>query len=120
MRIYHDASEREPIKDGDGDNSRSQESNELAGISQARFLVNVHDCLGLNYADTLDSSIALIEAMLQEFIYVQREKKLSMKKGTDENGENYEWVELPSFDDPTKTIRYKKYYDIGGKINLDE
>lgn len=120
MRIYHDASEREPIKDGDGDNSRPQEPNELAGISQARFLVNVHDCLGLSYSETLECSISLIEVMLQEFVYVQREKKLSMQKGTDESGESYEWVELPSFDDPGKTIRYKKYYDIGGKINIDE
>ena len=43
-----------------------------------------------------------------------------MKTGTDEDGEDYEWVELPSFDDPTKTIRYKKYYDIAGKVNAKE
>lgn len=37
-------------------------------------------------------------------------------KTTDENGEvegeDYEWVELPSWDDPTKMERYKKYSDI--------
>lgn len=43
-----------------------------------------------------------------------------MKTGTDEDGGDYEWVELPSFDDPTKTIRYKKYYDIAGKVNTKE
>jgi hypothetical protein len=41
--------------------------------------------------------------MLQEFIYIQKERKRAMKTGTDEDGEDYEWVELPSFDDPTKT-----------------
>ena len=92
----------------------------MAGVSQARFLVNAHECLGLSYSETLDSSIMLIESLLQEFVYVQREKRRSMKKGTDEDGEGYEWVELPSFDDPTRTIRYKKYYDIGGKIKVDE
>lgn len=58
--------------------------------------------------------------MLQEFIYIQKERKRAMKTGTDEDGEDYEWVELPSFDDPTKTIRYKKYYDIAGKVNTKE
>ena len=43
-----------------------------------------------------------------------------MKTGTDEVGEVYEWVEWRSFDDPTKTIRYKKYYDIAGKVNTKE
>lgn len=37
-------------------------------------------------------------------------------KTKDENGEvegeDYEWVELPSFDDPSKTVKYKKYSDI--------
>lgn len=41
-------------------------------------------------------------------------------RSTDEDGqvegEDYEWVELPSFDDPSKTIRMKKYKDINGKI----
>ena len=36
-------------------------------------------------------------------------------KITDEDGKvegrDYEWVELPSFDDPSKTIRIKKYND---------
>ena len=119
MQLYHDASEREPVKDGSGDNSRSKEFNELAGLSQARFLVNAHEALGLTYNETLESSYALVEAMLQEYIYIQREKERSMNSGSDDNGD-YEWVELPSFDDPGKTIRYKKYYDVGGAIKSDE
>lgn len=42
-------------------------------------------------------------------------------KTTDEDGnvegQDYEWVELPSFDDPSKTVRIKKYNDIVGKVN---
>ncbi len=91
----------------------------MAGLSEARFLVSVHESLGLTYEQALDSSFALIESMLQEYIYIQREKSKALHKGSDEGGENFEWVELPSFDDPTKTIKYKKYYDIGGKIKTD-
>ena len=65
MRLYHDASEREPIG-RDGDNSRSEESAKLAGYSQARFLVIVHDSLGLTYMETMESSYSLIEIMMQE------------------------------------------------------
>ena len=31
-------------------------------------------------------------------------------------GKDFEWVELPDFNDPTKTNRYKKYKDVGGRI----
>lgn len=31
-------------------------------------------------------------------------------------GVDYEWVELPSFDDPDKTVRMKRFYDIGDKV----
>lgn len=41
-------------------------------------------------------------------------------KTTDEDGNvegrDYGWVELPSFDDPSKTVRIKKYNDIAGKV----
>ena len=41
-------------------------------------------------------------------------------KTTDEDGnvegQDYEWVELPSFDDPSKTVRIKKYNGIAGKV----
>jgi len=79
--------------------------------------VNVHESLGLDYEQTLNSSMSVIEAMLQESSYVNNERNKALKKDED-NGEDFEWVELPSFDDPTKTIRYKKYYDIAGKIKI--
>jgi hypothetical protein len=104
------------MEDRNGDNSRPK-SNELAYLSQARFLVNVHESLGLDYEQTLNSSMSVIEAMLQESSYVNNERNKALKKDED-NGEDFEWVELPSFDDPTKTIRYKKYYDIAGKIKI--
>ena len=104
------------MEDRNGDNSRPK-PNELAYLSQARFLVNVHESLGLDYEQTLNSSMAVIEAMLQESSYVNNERNKALKKDED-NGEDFEWVELPSFDDPTKTIRYKKYYDIAGKIKI--
>lgn len=66
----------------------------------------------MSYTEVLNSSYSLIEAMMQEYSYVMNERN----KITDENGEvegeDYEWVELPSFDDPTKLIKYKKYSDI--------
>ena len=41
-------------------------------------------------------------------------------KTTDEDGnvegQDYEWVELPSFGVPSKTVRIKKYNDIAGKV----
>ena len=115
LQVYHDIKERESMEERDGDNSRPK-PNELAYLSQARFLVNVHESLGLDYEKILDSSMAIIEAMLQESNYINNERNKALKKGGD--GEDFEWVELPSFDDPTKTIRYKKYYDIAGQIKV--
>lgn len=115
LHLYHDASEREPVR-RDGDNSRSEEFAKLEGYNQARFLVIVKEALGLTFNQTLDSSYGLIETLLKEYSFVMRERN----KTTDENGEvegtDYEWVELPSFDDPSKTIRMKKYKDIDGKV----
>lgn len=105
MHIYHDASEREPAR-RDGDNSRSEESTKLAGYSQARFLVIVREALGLTYNQALESSYSLIEAMMQEYAIIMRERSITSDEDGVE-GVNYEWVELPSFDDPTQTIRMK-------------
>lgn len=117
MHIYHDASEREPIR-RDGDNSRSKESTKLAGYSQSRFLVVVHESLGLAYKETLDSSYSLIEVMMQEYASIMRERnRESDEDGTE--GIDYEWVELPSFDDPTQTVRMKRYYDISEKHEIE-
>lgn len=118
MQIYHDSKEREPIG-GAGDNSRPKEFEKLAALSQGRYLVSVRESLGLTYEQALDSSVALIETMLQEYAYICNERNKAAQSGTDEGGEDYEWVELPSWDDPTKTIRMKKYSDIGGRIRAD-
>jgi hypothetical protein len=51
--------------------------------------------------------------MLQEYYFMWKERN---KEDTeDENGE-FEWVELPDWNDPTKTIRMKKYADVGGFV----
>ena len=82
----------------------------------SRFLVIVKEALGLTFNETLDSSYGLIEILLQEYSFVMRERN----KTTDEDGEvegrDYEWIELPSFDNPNEKIRMKRYYDINGKV----
>mgnify|MGYP006961110792 CR=1 FL=1 len=114
LHIYHDASEREPIG-RDGDNSRSEEFRKLASLNQARFLVIVYEALGLTYWQTLDSSYSLIEVMMQEYSSIMRERSRTSDEDGIE-GVDYEWVELPSFDDPDKTVRMKRFYDIGDKV----
>ncbi|WP_294591638.1 hypothetical protein [uncultured Bacteroides sp.] len=74
----------------------------------------MYEALGLSYTQTLDSSYSLIEAMMQEYAMIMRERN----RDTDEDGTegiDYEWVELPSFDDPSQMVRMKRYYDIGEK-----
>lgn len=75
----------------------------------------VHEALGLTYKETLESSFVLIEVMMQEYAYITKERNKAHEKGTDEDGD-YEWVELPSFDNPNEMIRYKKHRDLGDKI----
>lgn len=66
--------------------------------------------------DNEDLNYGLIEILLQEYSFVMRERN----KTTDEDGEvegrDYEWIELPSFDNPNEKIRMKRYYDINGKV----
>lgn len=57
-----------------------------------------NEALGLSYRETLDSSYALIEVMMQEYAYITRERSKALDKGEDDEGGEYEWVELPSFD----------------------
>lgn len=83
------------------------------------FLVNVQEALGLNYQKTLDSSFTLIQAMLQEYSYMWNERNREEKTGKDEGGE-YEWIELPNWDDPSKTTRMKKYKDVGFAIKAEK
>ena len=114
MHIYHDASEREPAR-RDGDNSRSEEYAKLEGCCQSRFLVLVYEALGLTYQQVLDTSYSLIETMMQEYSFIMKKRNtISDKDGVE--GVDYEWVELPSFDDPTQTIRMKKFHDVGNKV----
>jgi hypothetical protein len=62
----------------------------------------------LTFNETLDSSYGLIEILLQEYSFVMSERN----KTTDEDGEvegrDYEWIELPSFDNPNEKIRMKR------------
>lgn len=76
------------------------------------FLVNIQEALGIPPHIALDMSLALINTMLTEYSYMMRERNRAMEDDNeDENGE-YEWVELPDWDDPTKTNRVKKYNDV--------
>ena len=115
LYLYHDASEREPAT-RDGDNSRSEESAKLEGYNQSRFLVIAKEALGLTFNETLDSSYGLIEILLQEYSFVMRERNKTADKDGEVEGKDYEWVELPNFDNPDEKIRMKKYNDIGGKV----
>lgn len=115
LHLYHDVSEREPAT-RDGDNSRSEESAKLEGYNQSRFLVIAKEALGLTFNETLDSSYGLIEILLQEYSFVMRERNKTADKDGEVEGKDYEWVELPNFDNPDEKIRMKKYNDIGGKV----
>lgn len=117
MQVYHDSSEREPDGRG-GDDSRPEEFRKLVSLSQGRFLVLANEALGLSYRETLNSSYALIEVMMQEYAYITRERNKASDRGEDNEDGEYEWVELPSFDNPGEMIRYKKYRDISGKIKV--
>lgn len=74
------------------------------------LLVNIQEALGLNYEQALDSSFALIKALLMEYSYMWNER--NRDKSDDEHGD-FEYIELPSWDDPLQMVRMKKYDDIG-------
>lgn len=75
----------------------------------------MHEALGLTYRQTLDSSYSLIEIMMQEYALIMKERnQISDEDGVE--GIDYEWIELPSFDDPTKKIKMKRFHDIEGKV----
>ena len=67
-----------------------------------------------SWKDAMESSYSLIEIMMQEYASVMKERNRTVDEDGETEGVDYEWVELPSFDDPTKTIRMKRYYDIEG------
>ncbi|WP_373191771.1 hypothetical protein [Bacteroides caccae] len=70
----------------------------------------------MTFNETLDSSYGLIEILLQEYSFVMRERNKTADKDGEVEGKDYEWVELPNFDNPDEKIRMKKYNDIGGKV----
>lgn len=95
----------------------------MASNSPSRFLVITQEALGLTFSETLDSSYSTVDALMQEYAYLCNERNKETKdEDGDVEGKDYEWVELPSYDDPSKSIRMKKYKDIEGtikaKVNL--
>lgn len=76
------------------------------------FLVNVNEAFGYTHEQTLDSDFAVLKNMLEEYNYMWRERNRETDR-TDENGDEFEWVELPDWNDPTKMNRIKKYKDVG-------
>ena len=70
------------------------------------FLVTVNEILGYTHEQTLDTSYVLILNLLTEYSYMMRDRYKEDK--TDENGQDFEWVELPDFD--TGEMRKIKKY----------
>lgn len=77
------------------------------------FLVNVQEAFGIHPNESLEMSFALLQSMLQEYYFMWQERNIDDDE--DENGD-FEWVELPDWNDPSKTIRIKKYADVGSFI----
>lgn len=60
----------------------------------------------------------MMSAMLTEYSYIWRERNRSTGDAAGEvEGVDFEWVDLPDWDNPGKTKRLKKYKDIGDKIS---
>lgn len=76
------------------------------------MLVSVNEAFGYTHNQTLDSSYTLIQCMLSEYSYMWHERNQT----DDKEDEDFEWVELPDFNDPSKTNRFKKYKDAGVRI----
>lgn len=79
------------------------------------FLVNVNEAFGYTHEQTLNSSYAVLRNMLAEYNYMWKERNRELEN-TDDGGEDFEWVELPDWDNPTKINRIKKYKDISNFI----
>lgn len=76
------------------------------------FLVNVQEAFGIHPNDALEMSYTLLVAMLQEYSFMWKDRNRKDDNGDDDHGE-FEWIELPSWDDPSKTVKVKKYDDVG-------
>jgi len=77
------------------------------------FLVNIQEALGISTNVALDMSCALLRSMLAEYGYMWNERN---KEDTEDEHGEFEWVELPDWDDPTKTNRIKKYNNVDSFI----
>lgn len=75
------------------------------------FLVSANEALGYSHEQTLDSSFPLLQAMLAEYSYMWTER--NRESNVDDDGQEFEWVELPDWDNPRKLNKLKKYKDIG-------
>lgn len=84
------------------------------------FLVNVKEALGYTHEETLNSSYALIQILLTEYSYMWNERNKKHSDEDDDQHGEFEWVELPDWDNPSKTIRMKKYKDVGSFINSEK
>lgn len=74
------------------------------------LLLNIQEALGLNHNQALDTSLLLINAMLMEYSYLMKERH---REPTEDKHGEFEWIELPDWDNPGETIRMKKYADVG-------
>lgn len=84
-------------------------------MSSIAYLVNCNEAFGYTHQQTLSSSFTLINAMLSEYSYIWSERNLSTS--TDSKDDNdFEWVELPDWDNPGTYKKFKKYKDVAGKI----
>lgn len=112
MQIYHDVKEHESVG-REGDNSPFKESGELdKPVSCFKYLVVVKEALGYTHEQTLDTSYALIEGMLQEYAYMMKERNRRTKPDEDKDSdEDYTWVEVMDFD-TGKAKRIKRYKKI--------
>lgn len=79
-------------------------------MSMFSFLVNVNEAFGYTHEHSLNSSYTLINAMLSENSYKWMERNRELKG--EEQSDDFEWIELPDFDNPGKSIRVKKYKDL--------
>lgn len=68
------------------------------------------EALGYTHEQTLDTSYALIEGMLQEYAYMMKERNRRTKTDEDSD-EDYTWVEFMDFD-TGKAKRIKRYKKI--------
>ena len=70
------------------------------------------EALGYTHEQTLGTSYALIEGMLQEYAYMMKERNRRTKPDeNEEEHEDYEWVEMMDFD-TGKAKRIKRYKKI--------